>query len=190
MEWEPTRAMVVNTDRYSTPREPKIGVMLHYDGSTTDVGAVSWFSHPECQVSYQVLVLDDGSYVRIAPDGARAWHAGYCRTSDPQHLPYRDANSALYGLAISTTDGVDVTPLQMLTTAWITRRWFDFHGWDPAETWRVVGHSSEAVFGPGHQKEGQRGRKTDPEGSDPKNPIMSVEDIRQLLPLIRPPNYE
>jgi hypothetical protein len=36
----------------------------------------------------------------------------------------------------------------------------------------VVGHRTEAW---------PRGRKSDPEGSDLKNPILAVEDIRQLL---------
>ena len=63
----------------------------------------------------------------------------------------------------------------MLTTALLCRLYFKKHGWDPSETWRIVGHSSESW---------PRGRKTDPEGADPKNPILSVDDTRQLLPKV------
>ena len=45
------------------------------------------FNDPRCKGSYNELVLDDGSYVTIAPPSARAWHAGKCRSSDPDLLP-------------------------------------------------------------------------------------------------------
>ena len=63
----------------------------------------------------------------------------------------------------------------MLTTALLCRIYYERHEWDLDETWRIVGHSSEAW---------PRGRKTDPEGADLKNPILSVDDIRLLLPKV------
>ena len=148
--------------------------MLHYDGSGSDAGAVGWFGHPECRVSYQWLVLDDGSAIRIAPDSSRAWHAGYCRQSD-RRLEYRDANSAFYGIAAATNDQVDVTPLQTLTVAYLVRRYFEEEGWPLSDLWRITSHRLEAW---------RRGRKSDPEGGDLKNPILAVDDIRQLLPKV------
>ena len=145
--------------------------MLHYDGSGSDAGAVGWFGHPDCGVSYQWLVLDDGSAVRIAPDSSRAWHAGRCRHSNPR-LEYRDANSAFYGIAAATNNYEDVTPLQTLTIAYLTRWYFEHEGWPLADLWRITTHRSEAW---------RRGRKSDPEGGDLKNPILAVGDIRQLL---------
>lgn len=183
LDWSPLLTRTVSNGRYHRVlREERVGVMIHYDGSGTDAGAVSWFADPRCNVSYHALALDDGSYVRIAPDNVRAWHAGWCRTSDPERLIYADANSAFYGVAAATKEGVDVTPLQTLTVAWLVRRWFHQEGWSRNDTWRIVGHDTEAVYGPGHPKAGQRGRKTDPTGSNPANPILSVEDIRQLVP--------
>lgn len=191
IDWHPQLHTVVDTDRYGAVlRERRHGVMLHYDGSGTDAGAVAWFSDPRCNVSYNRLVLDDGSYVIIAPDNTRAWHAGHCRSSNPARLPYQDANSAFYGIAVATDDVHGVTALQKLAVAWLTRRWFHREGWDPTETWRIVGHSSEAVYGPDHPKAGQRGRKTDPEGADPRHPILSVADIRTLVPRLSPPHLE
>lgn len=160
----------------STLREKRLGVMIHFDGSVSDAGARSWFADPRCAVSYQDLVLDDGTVVQIAPTSARAWHAGACRSSDPERLPYRDANSAFYGIAAATDDRYQVTALQMLAIAYRTRWYFAAEGWDPRETWRIVGHDTEAW---------PRGRKFDPTGPDPRNPILAIEDIRRLVPLVR-----
>lgn len=178
IEWFPKLAEDVGSRQHNSVREGRVGVMIHFDASSSDRGAVQWFKDPRCNVSYQLLVLDDGSYVRIAPDNARAWHAGKCRPS-ADRLTYSDGNSAFYGISVATNDRIEVTAVQMLTTAFLARRYFHLNGWDPqAEVWRVVGHDTEAW---------PRGRKTDPTGPDPKNPILSVENIRQLLPLIRMP---
>lgn len=176
--WTPTRAKEIPNGNYSKLRENRVGICLHYDASGSDAGAVAWFGDPRCRVSYQLLVLDNGSFVRIAPDDKRAWHAGRCKTSDPERLKYKDANSALYGIAIASSGKHGVEPLQLLTTAFLVRRYFELRGWDITETWRIVGHNTEAT---------PRGRKTDPEGADPKNPILSVDHIRQLVPHVEVP---
>jgi N-acetylmuramoyl-L-alanine amidase len=147
--------------------------MLHYDASMSDAGAVAWLTKdPRCKVSYNWLVLDDGRIVEVAPMGKRAWHAGVCRSSDPKRLPYTDANSAFFGIAIAATDGQRATPAQVTTVAQIVQDCFASQGWTLSETWRIVGHSSEAW---------PRGRKHDPEGSDPDNPVLSVQAVRDLL---------
>lgn len=173
--WTPTLVEEIPNGQYSNLRERRVGVMLHYDGSGSDYSAVRWFADERCKVSYNLLVLDDGSYVRIAPDTARAWHAGRCKPSDPAKLPYTDANSAFYGIAIASSGKHAVAALQMLTVALLCRQYFDEQGWDLADSFRIVSHSSEAW---------ERGRKTDPEGVDPENPILSVADIRMLLPKV------
>lgn len=174
MQWAPSLVRTIRNQQWSTGplREPRLGVMLHFDGSVSDRGGVEWFEHPDCGVSYHQLVLDDGSYVEIAPPHARAWHAGVCRTSDPERLPYRDANSAFYAIAAATNGTTDVTPLQLMTIAWLARRAFEREGWPVTEGWRIVGHSSEAW---------PRGRRTDPEGPSRTNPVYSPDQVRQLL---------
>ncbi len=158
---------------YNALREPRLGVMLHYDDSASDAGAVEWLLHdPRCHVSYNLLVLDGGKVVEIAPLTHRAWHAGICRPSDVR-LTYRDANSAFFGVAIAA-DGTDVaTSAQKQAVATICRTLFKRHGWDETtDVWRIVGHDTEAW---------PRGRKIDPAGSDPHHPVLSVMEIRGLV---------
>src|SRR5262245_2136016 len=85
---DPVARALTKCKNFNELKEPRRGVMLHYDDSSSDAGAVAWFTDPECQVSYNYLVLDDGSYVPIVPEGKRAWHAGVCKTSNSARLPY------------------------------------------------------------------------------------------------------
>jgi N-acetyl-anhydromuramyl-L-alanine amidase AmpD len=133
-------------------REARVGVMVHYDGSASDAGAVSWLTrHPDARVSYQRLVLDDGQVVKIAPDDARAWHAGTCRPSGA-HLPYTDGNSAFYGVALAAKPGDTVTRPQLEALARCIREWFRAEGWPLTDWWRITDHAAEAW---------PRGRKVD-----------------------------
>jgi N-acetyl-anhydromuramyl-L-alanine amidase AmpD len=162
-------------------REPRLGCLLHYDASTSDAGAVQWLLHDSrAKVSYNWLVLDSGEIVNIAPADVRAWHAGICRTSDPR-LPYKDANSAFYGIAIAATAGDIATEAQKQSVADLCTQCFKRHGWDFKQLWRIVGHDTEAW---------PRGRKVDPVGPDPRRPVMSVLEIRGLVgsgvPVIAP----
>jgi hypothetical protein len=188
----PRRAMSTPTARPLVPcpnfgelREPRVGVMLHYDDSASDAGAVSWFTHPDCKVSYNYLVLDDGAFVPIVPEGKRAWHAGTCASSDPARLRYADANSAFVGVAVATNDRVPATAAQVATVAWLARREFARHGWPLGETWRIVGHEDEAVWPTSPQTplrlRGKRGRKIDPTGPRKERPILSTAEVRRIV---------
>jgi len=183
--WAPSLVKEIPNGHYNEIREPRQGVMLHYDASGSDAGAMAWFSDLGCNVSYHYLVLDDGGYATIAPLKKRAYHAGYCSPSEPR-FTYRDANSAFYGIAAATSGREDVTPLQLLTIAWLTRKLFEVEGWPTLDLWRITSHRAEAVFGPGHPKAGQHGRKSDPEAADLRNPIFSPADVRQLLGRVQP----
>jgi N-acetyl-anhydromuramyl-L-alanine amidase AmpD len=177
-------------------REPRLGVMLHYDGSTHDGSAVRWFTNPECQVSYNYLVLDDGSYVPIVPEGKRAWHAGACLSSDPERLRYRDANSAFVGIAIATDGSTPATGAQLATVAWLARREFERQGWKVTDGWRIVGHDDESIFPNTPETpvrlRGKRGRKIDPTGPRAGRPILSTAEIRARVAagpgVVAPPN--
>lgn len=148
--------------------EPRQGILLHYDASQNDKGAVAWFQDPRCEVSYQFLVTDDGAAHRIAPDTARAYHAGVCKSSS---FAYTDANSAFYGVSLAATDGDTCTPKAFDTVVRLCVGYCLKHGWG-AE--RITGHSAEAW---------PRGRKVDPEGTKP-TPVLSVERVRKAVDAI------
>jgi N-acetyl-anhydromuramyl-L-alanine amidase AmpD len=158
--------------------EGRQGILLHYDDSASDVGALEWLTKdPRCGVSYNVLILDNGVAYEIAPLSCRAWHAGVCKPSDPRH-GYIDANSAFYGVAVAAKDGEVVTPAQFLSVVEVCRTLAASHGWDlSAEPWRITGHNREAW---------PRGRKIDPVGSMPSRAVLSVEAVRQRF-AIQPP---
>lgn len=162
---------------YDPPRwGPRQGVCLHYDGSSSDLGGLGWLQSVQVHASYNLVVLDDGSWGVIAPLHTAAWHCGVSRPSSAFSYPPNKGNDALYGLAILSSGHDDVTPRQLLTVAWLTARLFAREGWPIEQTWRVTTHRAEAW---------ERGRKSDPEGADLRNPIMSAEDVRALLPLFK-----
>ena len=158
---------------HNTITEPRQGICLHYDASASDPGAVTWLrDDPRCHVSYNWLLTDDGAQHTIAPLDARAWHAGVCRPSEPR-LTYRDANSALYGIAIAATDGTVATQVQESWMAELCASLLLRHGWSLTDDlWRIVGHDTEAW---------PRGRKHDPTGSNPVKPVLSVAAVRDLV---------
>lgn len=142
-------------------REPRVGIMLHYDGSGSDDGAVEWLLFdPRCKVSYNWLILDDGTVRDIAPMDARAWHAGICRPSRPE-LVYADANSAFYGIAVAAKPGDLATSAQVAMVEQLCFALMRRKGW--TEGWRITTHKAEAW---------PRGRKVDPDG------VLDVEQIR------------
>jgi N-acetyl-anhydromuramyl-L-alanine amidase AmpD len=131
-------------------RGQRLGIMVHYDASSSDAGAVQWMLRdPACAVSYNWLILDDGEVVAVAPAGARAWHAGGCRSSDPR-LPYKDANSAFYGIALAAKGTDTATPAQREALVKLCLRLMKLHRW--TEVWRITSHALEAW---------PRGRKVD-----------------------------
>lgn len=181
---EPPARTVTKCKNFNNVREPRVGVMLHYDDSSSDEGAVAWFTDPACEVSYNYLVLDNGEYVPIIPEGKRAWHAGACKSSSPK-LKYKDANSAFVGIAVATNEKKPATPEQVDTVVWLTRREFLRNGWKLSESWRIVGHDAEAIYAdkadiPPHLR-GKRGRKIDPTGPNPARPILSADEVRRRV---------
>lgn len=158
---------------HETLREKRIGIMLHYDASGSDKGAVSWLlNDPRCRVSYNWLITDEGAQYTVAPVDARAWHAGVCRPSNPD-LPYVDANSAFYGISIAATDGETATEIQREAVVRLCVPLFKRHRWSRVNSlYRIVGHNTECW---------PRNRKHDPVGSNPNKPVLSVQDVRDAV---------
>lgn len=145
------------------------GILLHYDASSSDKGALAWLEDDaRARVSYHYLVLDSGEVLQIAPPAARAWHAGECRPSR-REFTYSDGNNAFYGVAIAATDGERATPAQVEAVAKLCHFLFWLEGWSEADLWRITGHDAEAW---------PRGRKSDPTGSNPAAPVLSVKEVQ------------
>ncbi len=147
-------------------RQPRLGVMLHYTAGTDQSGVQWLLFDPKCAVSYNKLVLDDGTVVQVAPDDARAYHAGVCR-SDGIVPKYEDANSAFYGVAIAAEQGDTVTPAQFEMVMYACVGYFRANNW-PAEqvTLRLTDHAAQAW---------PRGRKVDTRG------VLSLEAMQDAV---------
>ena len=155
---------------WGTLYEPRAGVMLHYDESGNDDGAVEWLLFdPRCKVSYNWLILDDGTVRDVAPVEARAWHAGVCRPSEGAPH-YKDANSAFYGIAVAAKHTQVATPAQFAMVVTLCRTLFSKHGWPLTDTYRIVSHRTEAW---------PRGRKDDPDGAH--GVVLDVEAVRKAV---------
>lgn len=152
--------------------ESRRGVMVHYAAGAFGP-SVDWCKNPASKVSYNVIIGPKGEVARIVPWTLRAWHAGVCRTSDPARLPYRDANSAFEGIALS--GGPNVGPpatAQVERLVSEIRARFRAHGWGQGDGWRIVGHDTEAW---------PRGRKVDPTGPDASRPWLDLDAIRRRV---------
>ncbi len=160
------KATARETGPWGRLTQPRYGVMLHYTAGT-DLSGLEWLLFdPACKVSYNWLVLDDGTVVSVAPKEARAYHAGVCRPSDHAH-DYEDANSAFYGIAIAADDGDRVTVKQLAMVVELIAGLFREHQW-PIEhlPFRLTGHQDEAW---------PRGRKHDP------GEVMPVALVRERV---------
>lgn len=162
---------------WGTVSKPRMGVMLHYSAGT-DVSGVEWLLFdPRCKVSYNWLILDDGTVVTVAPKEARAWHAGECQPSDAVY-DYHDANSSFYGVAIAAEDGDVATAAQFDMVVTLVTALFRDHHW-PADQVRarLTDHAAEAW---------PRGRKHD---TNNVLPLVAVQQavIARLLSSVGQP---
>ena len=146
--------------------------MVHYSAGTYE-STVDWCRTPASKVSYNTVIGPEGQIAQIVPYDMRAWHAGVCQPSDPQHFPYHDANSAFEGIALSGgPDFHPPTPEQVETLVAVLKSRFAARGWDRRETWRITSHRAEAW---------PRGRKEDPEGPDLAHPWLDLTVIRERV---------
>jgi N-acetylmuramoyl-L-alanine amidase len=149
--------------------EQRMGVMVHFSAGTF-ASTVDWCKRAKSGVSYNRVVRWDGKVELIVPERLRAWHAGRCQSSDPR-LPYTDANSAFEGIALSGGPSFGPpTRKQVSALVKLIRERFEANGWPLSETWRIVGHDSEAF---------PRGRKDDPTGKHKDAPWLDLNTIRR-----------
>lgn len=148
------------------------GIMLHFDASRTDQGAINWFDDPEFLLSYNRAYTDNGRRIKLTPTiEHRAYHAGKCRSDAVVH---DNANSSFYGLCITAGDGQVATTEQftaICVDAAVIARYHQLRGdpgWgiDNIDYW-ITGHEDWAF---------PKGRKHDPTGENPKKGLPPVLD--------------
>lgn len=176
------------------PLAQRVGIMLHFDDSSSDAGALAWFRDPAFRLSYNRAYRDDGTRIRITPSiHHAAYHAGICLVepglpvgTTAGGFKYGGANTGYFGLAVTcnTRDTVTDAQFDALTAdiAMICR----ICAWGPADVERrVVGHHEKAIFNPRDNPSrpkswGKIGRKIDPVG-DPTRPVLDMNRTREAV---------
>ena len=158
-------------------RRTPSGICLHYDGSVTDKGGLSWLMNPEFRLGYDFYVWDDGTIFELNQQW-RTHRMPHCGASRQSHktlnYPENGGNAALIGVAIAAGGraGDKAAPAQRQAVidlcAWLAAQM----RWDiAAQPERITSHRLEAW---------PRGRKTDIEGSL-KNPVLLTSDVRTAV---------
>jgi N-acetylmuramoyl-L-alanine amidase len=70
-------------------------VILHYTGMKDAASAIQWLCNPLSEVSCHYVVMEDGRVFQLAPERARAWHAGVSHWQGET-----DINSSSIGIEI------------------------------------------------------------------------------------------
>jgi hypothetical protein len=176
------------------PLSARRGVMVHFDDSSSDRGALSWFRDPAFRLSYNRAYRDDGTRIRITPSiHHAAYHAGVCliergvptQALNGTNFRYGGANTGYIGFAVTAAAHDRVTEPQLESLAIDIAVVFRAAGWSPEDVdYRIVGHDSRAIFNPRDNPTepslwGQLGRKIDPTGFDPDNPVVDLGQLRE-----------
>lgn len=176
------------------PLAQRVGVMVHFDDSSSDAGALAWFRDPAFRLSYNRAYRDDGTRIRITPSiHHAAYHAGVCliepslriETLSGSGYRYGGANTGYFGLAITAAARDHITRPQLESLTEDTAIIFRAAGWSPEETERrIVGHDSRAIFNPRDNPDtphrwGQLGRKIDPTGMNKSDPVIDLAELQE-----------
>jgi hypothetical protein len=190
--------IALGPENFDELRQPRVGVMWHFDDSSSDAGALGWFRSPEFKLSYNRAFTDDGrahNLVARSTDRSSlhyaARHAGVCRTQSAPVL-VRGCNQSFYGFAVTCGAADVTTEAQYRRIVLDTVATFRVHGWGPAEVaHRLVGHEEWAIFNERDNPTrrdlwGKLGRKIDPTGvRKDRRPVLSLVqgriDVAALL---------
>lgn len=162
------------------PYTNRHGIMLHFDASRTDEGAINWFDDPDFKLSYNRAYTDNGRRIKLTPTiEHRAYHAGVCRSDAVVH---DNANSSFYGLCVTAGDGQIATTEQFTAICVDAAVIAKYHqrrgdpGWGIGNIgWWITGHEDWAA---------PPGRKHDPTGENPKKglpPVLDKVAVRETV---------
>lgn len=124
---------------------PITAIIIHYTGSNSIEGTISWFKNPTAGVSAHYVVGRDGRVVQMVKDEDTAWHAG---RSTLDGIP--NVNFFSLGIELVATPDSGFTDKQLASLYSLLEILVVTYKITPE---RVVGHSFVSP-----------GRKIDPEG--------------------------
>ncbi len=166
---------------HSSLQQEKVGIMVHFDGSMSDSGGLSWLKSKKFTLGYNRVYGDSGKIYKMIALFMRAPHAGVCR----KNKIIKDPNSAYYGLCALTNEKTPVTTIQFENMLEDAYRIYKFHGWNVEDiSWRVRGHNEEAIYSKSSTKNsklwGKLGRKMDPKGEITEH-VLNMDTFRAKL---------
>jgi N-acetylmuramoyl-L-alanine amidase len=147
-------------------RKPISVIVIHYTGSYSMEGCISWFKRKEAAVSAHYVIGRDGAIVQMVRDEDVAWHAGRSAMG-PNEKPPRepDVNAFSIGIELVGTMDSGFTDRQLATLYELIAQLVVKYRIPPE---RVVGHLHIAP-----------GRKIDPDGVDAQFPWPKTRMVAQ-----------
>jgi N-acetyl-anhydromuramyl-L-alanine amidase AmpD len=144
--------------------EPIVAIVVHWTGGTYK-SALDWCLRDESDVSYHDLIgRTSGEFAGIVPwKDYAAWSVGYAKSPDPR-IDWVQPNRGTINVALSGGPPTRPTDWQYSTLVDTIAGYFEELQWDAGQAFRIIGHDDVAVFGPGHARAGEHGRKDDPQG--------------------------
>jgi len=148
---KPTYEFIPSPNRRASRSKPISAIVIHYTGSMSIEGTISWFKSPVAAVSAHYVVGRDGRVVQMVDDKHVAWHAGRSAMF-PKEKPPREPNVNDFSIGIELVGDADsgFTDRQLASLYELLARLVQTYHVPPS---RVVGHAHIAP-----------GRKIDPDG--------------------------
>lgn len=174
---KPTYQFIPSPNFTTGRRRPISAVIVHYTGSISIEGTISWFQQKASKVSAHYVVGRDGRVVQMVHDGDTGWHAG--RSAMHPALPDGDpkkesnVNDFALGIELVGTNDSGFTDTQMASFYSLLEVLVARYRIVPE---RVVGHSTIAP-----------GRKIDPEGYQGQFNWQKTREVAQVSYAAIPP---
>ena len=94
---DPPKKVEYNVVQHETPNhggkiDPQ-GIVFHHSGGSLE-GSISWIKNPESEVSYHMMIDQDGTQHVLLPFTTKAWHAGKSIFNGMEHC-----NNFMIGIA-------------------------------------------------------------------------------------------
>lgn len=174
-EWSPNK----------TTRRGRVSWLCVHWSAGSFASTVDWIMREVSEVSYHVVIAPDGSTRQAVPWSMASWAVGVAKSPDPRIIWDDNSNHSSESIALAGGPIVLPTPQQVarLLDELVDR--MNAHRWGADQVFRILGHDQVATFPVGHPKQGQYGRKSDPQGWTSPNPQshhwLPLDPIRRAV---------